>query len=171
MTRLLFFLNLILIISCNSAPDNNQTAIINTDSSTPTVAIANSSTDVKADSIDKSNANTIDADKDNINKATVSLKDSMLVVTSDKYRDHRFFGYSKPDVHSKRMILFSIFTNDVKGNPFGCPYGSYYQTRDMQNMELKYLSADEAYVKFAIMQNNTQQNTVYIDKKWIDIEK
>jgi len=170
MTRLIYLLAII-IISCNSSNNNNQNESRHTDSTQKTVNLADSNnTSSSVDSIDRANANTIAAAKDEVNKAMVSLKDSLLLVSTDKFHDHRFFGYSRPDSHSRRLILFSIFTNDVQGNPYHLPYGSYYQTNDMDNVQLKYLATEGAFVKFTILKNNTPQDTIYIEKKWIDFE-
>src|SRR4051794_23563138 len=131
MIRLIYLLVTLFIISCNSSgsTNNNQKEFSDTDSIRKTTALPDSTpVSSTADSTDKANANTIASDKEDINKAMVSLKDSLLSISPDKFRDHRFFGYSKPDIHSRRMILFSIFTNDVEGNPYHLPYGSFYQS-------------------------------------------
>jgi hypothetical protein len=82
---------------------NNKKENNNTNSAGKTAISKNSSPDSPTiDSIDKAKANTIASAKDDINKAMVSLKDSLLWKSSGKFRDYRFFGYSKPDIHSKK---------------------------------------------------------------------
>ncbi len=174
MTHRIYLLATIIIISCNSSINNNQKEINNTSSNRQTTALADTNSthiSLTADSIDKANANTIALDNNDVNKAMVSLKDSLLRIASDKFRDHRFFGYSKPDLHSKRMLLFSIFTNDVEGNPYQLPYGAYYQNSDMDSIKLKYYADEGAFAKFTILKNNTLQDTTYIEKKWIEFKK
>jgi hypothetical protein len=172
MTRLIYLLVSIIIISCNSSINNNQKEINRTDSNRQPAAISDSThISSTSDSIDKANANTIDLAKEDVNKATISLKDSILLISSSKFRDHRFFGYSKPGIHSKRLILFSIFTNDVEGNPYHLPYGAYYNSSDMDSMQLKFFAYEGAFAKCTILKNNTPQDTVYIEKKWIEFEK
>lgn len=82
--------------------------------------------------------------------------------------DHRIFGYEKPDINSRKMILISIFTNDVEGNPYKCPWGSYYQTGEMENMELKYAKETGSFVEAMIIKDNKIQGKVYFEKKWIE---
>ena len=72
-------------------------------------------------------------------KATISKADSIISLTANIRRDPRIFGYQKPDINSKKMILLSVFTKDVEGNPFKCAYGSYYQTSNMKSMDIKFL--------------------------------
>jgi len=177
MVRMFLFFCLITIYSCNNSSSNNET-VTNRDSSLKTTpspqtkpATTNETLSPQLDSIDKANNNTIDLAKDNINKATVSREDSLLSVSSSKFLDHRFFGYAHPDVHSKRMILFSNFTNDIEGNPFNCPFGAYYSTNSMDNVELKYKFKEGAFFTFALLKNKTPQDTIYIEQKWIDFEK
>lgn len=121
------------------------------------------------DSIDIENNKTILLSGSNVNKATVSEEDSTLRVKQNKFQDHRIFGYERPDITSKRMLLISIFTNDVEGNPFNCPYGSYYQTSDMVDMVLKFLSLEKNFIRVNLLQNNQSIDTLYIEKKWVHI--
>src|SRR6478752_1035815 len=106
----------------------------------------------KIDSIDKVNAAMVSADKDFILKATINKDDSTIWLTANMRMDHRIFGYEKPDANSKRMFLLSIFTDDVKDNPFNLPYGAYYQTNDMDNKTLKYISTQGKFVKVAVIE-------------------
>lgn len=164
---------------CNSSSNNNATSTTINDTSQQAIAPSRQipqitdSTNISplSDSIDRANASTINSAKGNVNKATVSLKDSLLSISSSKFQDHRFFGYSQPDTLSKRMLLFSSFTNDVEGNPFHCPYGAYYSTTDMDSMQLKYVADNGSFAKFTLLQHNAPQEPVYIEKKWIDFEK
>jgi hypothetical protein len=172
MARLIYLLATTIIISCNSSTNNNQKEVSDFDTTRKTIASADStSVSATADSIDKANANAIALDNADVNRATISLKDSILLISSSKFRDHRFFGYSKPDIHSKRMVLFSIFTNDVEGNPYHLPYGAFYNSNDMESIQVKYFNDEGAFAKFTILKNNKPQDTVYIEKKWIEFEK
>ena len=104
-------------------------------------------------------------------KAVVSKSDSIISITANIRRDYRIFGYKKPDTSSKKMILFSVFTNDVENNLFKCPYGSYYQTSSMQNMKIKFLNKKGLFIKAAIIKDNATSEIIYFLKKWIDFEK
>ena len=104
-------------------------------------------------------------------RATVSKSDSTIWLTANIRRDHRIFGYTKPDTNSRKLILFSVFTNDVKGNSFNCPYGSYYQTSNMEYMKLNFISKNGVYIKAAIIKNESTAAIIYILRKWIEFEK
>jgi hypothetical protein len=113
----------------------------------------------------------IATDAAHVQKAVVSESDSLIWLTANMKLDHRIFGYDKPDTSSKKMILISIFTDDVEGNPFNCPFGSYYQSSNMIDMELKYISTEGQFIKANIIRNDTVEGTVYIDKRWIEFEE
>lgn len=127
----------------------------------------------RIDSIDKANSRMIANNEDYIQKATVSKEDSTIWLVANMRLDHRIFGYEKPDITSRRMILVSIFTNDVEGNPFKCPFGAYYQTSRMDEnmMHLKYISTGKGFAKVNVVKNDTLLGIVYIDKKWLAFEK
>src|SRR3954471_24265239 len=106
MTRLIYVLAITIIVSCNSSINKNQKPTSQSADTQKIAALTDNSTNINltADSIDKANENTIILAKDNVNKAMVSLKASLLWISNDKFHDHRIFGYSKPDIHSKKMI-------------------------------------------------------------------
>ncbi len=104
-------------------------------------------------------------------KATVSKEDSIIWLIANIKRDHRIFGYIKPDTNSKKMILISIFTNDIKGNPFNCPLGSYYQTSDMTDMIIKFVSKKGSFIKAKIERRDSADTQIFILRKWIEFEK
>ncbi|MBV6879750.1 hypothetical protein NG800_005675 [Epilithonimonas ginsengisoli] len=101
------------------------------------------------------------------NKIKVSKSDSTMDLYMSMTAECRIFGYQKPNKNSKRLILFSIWTFDVKDNPCNCQFGSYYETSSME-MELKYLGKENAFVKAALMKNKKQIAIVFFEKKWIE---
>lgn len=106
-------------------------------------------------------------DMGNIQKATISKSDSLIWLTANMKLDHRIIGYDKPDTNSKKMVLFSIFTNDVKGNPFNCPFGAYYSINDMENTKLKFIGDSGAFIKASIIKDDKIAAIIYIEKIWI----
>jgi hypothetical protein len=122
------------------------------------------------DSIDRENAERMAGSDSDFNKAYISRSDSTIWVAQNKYQDHRIFGYQKPDTSSKRMILISVFTNDVEGNPFKCPLGSYYDTASMEDMTLKYLATEGQFIKVNVIKTDGMHTIVYIEKKWTELE-
>jgi|SRR6478735_6241820 len=102
------------------------------------------------------------------NKAYVSLSDSSISLRANMRLDHRFFGYEKPDTSSKRLLLLSIFTNDVKDNPFKCELGSYYDTYGLKEFSLKYVSTEEEFIKAEFINKSGEVTIVYFEKEWME---
>lgn len=126
----------------------------------------------KLDSIEKENYESVVASGDKITKAFVFLKDgdSTINLTSNIKQDHRIFGYAKPDIKSERLLLLSVFTNDVENNPFGCRLGAYYDTGGMDELTLKYNSTTGNFVKATAIDKANNSTTIYFEKKWIEFE-
>ncbi|WP_417873768.1 hypothetical protein [Xanthomarina gelatinilytica] len=126
----------------------------------------------KLDSIEKKNNESVVASGDNITKAFVSIKDgdSTINLTANIRRDHRIFGYAKSNIKSERLLLLSVFTNNVENNPFGCKLGAYYDTMGMDELILKYISTTGNFVKATANDKTNNSTTIYFEKKWIDLE-
>ncbi|MCH5598647.1 hypothetical protein [Niabella ginsengisoli] len=126
----------------------------------------------KLDSIEKENNESVVASGDNITKAFVFLKDgdSTINLTANIRQDYRIFGYAKPDIKSERLLLLSVFTNDVENNPFGCNLGAYYETGGMDELTLKYISTTGNFVKATATDKTSNSTTIYFEKKWIEFE-
>lgn len=124
----------------------------------------------KADSIDRENRASIIASGDLITKAYVSAADSIIYLTANMKMDHRIFGYARPDTTSQRLILLSIFTNDVENNPFQCTLGAYYDTAGMENIKLKFQAEEGNFIHALALENNQKSTPVYFEKKWISYE-
>lgn len=126
----------------------------------------------KLDSIEKANNESVVASGDNITKAFVFLKDgdSTINLTANIRQDHRIFGYAKPDTKSERLLLLSVFTNDVENNPFGCRLGAYYDTGGMEELTLKYNSTIGDFIKATAIDKANNSTTIYFEKNWIEFE-
>ncbi len=125
----------------------------------------------KLDSIEIENNESIIAwDEENITKAYVFLKDgdSTINLTANIRKDHRIFGYARPDTRSERLLLLSVFTNDVENNPFNCKLGAYYETSGMSGLTLKYVSTNGEFVKAIAMDTTDTAVPIYFEKKWIE---
>lgn len=109
-------------------------------------------------------------DMDNIQKATISKSDSIIRLNAHMRLDHRIIGYDKPDTNSEKMILFSIFTRDVKDNPLKCTYGAYYSTNDMQDAKLKYMGDSGTFVKASLIKEDQVVGMVYFEKAWVEFD-
>ena len=122
------------------------------------------------ETIEKENSKIIEQDEEYVNKAFIEKNDSLIWLTVNMKRDHRIFGFEKPDVKSKRMILLSIFTKDVENNPFNCPYGAFYGTNEMKNTTLKFKENIGDFAKIEIQKENLKE-VVYFEKKWLEFEQ
>ena len=123
------------------------------------------------DSIEKVNMQSIiDAGK-NITKAYLDKETNEIDLWADIKKDHRFYGYEKPDLGSKRLILLSIFTNDVDGNPFDLPLGAYYSTADIEGGIFTFKGEKEDFVEVEFKDRDDKKTTLYFEKKWIVLEE
>ncbi len=160
------------LVSCSDTAVTKETEAVDSPAilKKDTVVPKKDSILVPLDSVTTAITNQQAISEEFMQKATVSLDSSLWLVTNMRM-DHRIFGYEKPDITSKKMILLSIFTDEVKDNPFKCPYGAYYSTSDMKDMQLKFISRAGDFIKVAILKNGTKETDVYMEKKWITFEK
>jgi len=98
-------------------------------------------------------------------------KDNSIWMTASMKKDHRIFGYKDKDIYSEKMILLSVFTNEVENNPFSCKYGAFYDTNGMKDIELKYVATENEFLKIEIIKNGKTIDQVYMLKKWFEFEK
>ena len=125
---------------------------------------------VNTDSIDSANAAVIAFAGGDVQKAIISKEDSSIDLTANMRRDHRFFAYAMPDTASRRMLLLSVFTNDVDGNPYCLPLGAYYQTNDMGEMQLKHAGEEKDFIKASVVKSGKHISYVYFQKRWMEWE-
>ncbi|MFT6746488.1 MAG: hypothetical protein ACJAZ2_000829 [Glaciecola sp.] len=102
----------------------------------------------------------------NITKMIIH-SDSTVSLFANIKKDHRIYGYQSADEQSKKVLLFSVFTNEVEGNPAVLIHGAYYDTKDMKNKTLKYLSKQADFVEVEIIQNDKVLDVIYIEKYWV----
>ena len=119
--------------------------------------------------IDRENNQLIKSANGAIQKASMDPRDSSIWIVANMKEDHRIFGYEKPATDSKKMILLSVFTNDVENNPFQLPYGAYYGTDGMKNSRLKFNSYQGKYIKAELLKDN-QKKIIYFESKLMEFE-
>ena len=161
MTKFIYILTLSLIIS--ACGQTNQKSDSEVDTQAKVVF-------TKLDSIEKVNNERIVASGVDITKAIVFLKegDSTINLIANIKQDHRIFGYAKPDIKSERLLLLSVFTDDVENNPFGCKLGAYYETAGMGELTLKYITSNGNFVKAVAIDKTNKSTIVYFEKKVIE---
>jgi len=103
-------------------------------------------------------------------KGYVDKRTSVFGLTANMREDHRIFGYSRPDTTAQKLILFSIFTTDVKGNPYRCPLGSYYETSGLPDGDrIKAVSRKGRFVQLQYIPANaaTPPTTFYVLRRYV----
>ncbi|MCF4101899.1 DUF1311 domain-containing protein [Gillisia sp. M10.2A] len=98
-------------------------------------------------------------------------KDGLIWLNANMKRDHRIFGYKEKDICSEKMILLSVFTNEVENNPFDCQYGAYYDTSGMKEISLKYISTEGDFLKVAVIKKDKKLDEIYMLKNWFEIDR
>jgi len=174
MRSILLFL--IVLVGCNYA---NEKKTVETVSDT---TAAKNSYNIEADRSDslklavKKKAKQIEPLKeepiseDFIQKAVISRSDSAVNVYQNIRADYRIFGYKSPDTNSKKLLLFSVFTNDVQGNPHNCAYGSYYYSGAMDDMRLKFVKKVGDFVEVALLKDNQPVTQMFLHHKWVEFD-
>lgn len=112
-------------------------------------------------------------DWSNIQKAEISLKDSLLWVYQNIKKDYRIIGYEEASTKSKPLILFSVFTRDVENNPHGCYFGAFYSTSDLrlEDVRIKFKGIEGQFVKTSLIVDNVATVSLYFERKWIAFSK
>lgn len=100
----------------------------------------------------------------------LSENDSTFYVNTHITKDYRIFGYSEPNVNSEKVILFSVFTSDVDGNPFKCKYGAYYDMKYDEKYNITFQSIDGDFVKTKLTTNDGVIAYVYFEKRWVNLQ-
>lgn len=161
---------LLLFASCNDEKKSAQAKVNR--GVTDSVATVQTRTETPALKVDSSSTKTTGSietiDSAQMNRARVSRKDSTIWLTAQMRSDHRIFGYERPDTNSKKMFLLSIFTSDVKENPYKCPYGAYYETSEMNGLKLKLRSNGDQFAEISVNNDDGMKGVVYIQKDWIE---
>lgn len=109
-------------------------------------------------------------DRDNPTRLDVT-KDSAVWLDLNIRKDHRIFGYEEPNFQSKKVILFSVFTDEVEGNPFVLKHGAFYGTHGMDDFQLKFIARGFGFIEVAILKNGDVLGTVYFDESDVHFEK
>jgi uncharacterized protein YecT (DUF1311 family) len=109
-------------------------------------------------------------DRTNLTKAFIAADSSVWVIPNIR-KDHRIFGYQEPNLNSKRVILFSVFTNEVEGNPFVLKHRAYYGTDGMEQMSLKFMATRSRFIEVAILKNGEFLDMVYFEENDVQFEQ
>ena len=112
-----------------------------------------------------------DLSEEAMQKAVIYRHDSSFHVFNNIRADYRIIGYALADTNSRKMVLVSVFTSDVKDNPFDCPYGSFYDSAQGEKLVIKYTGERGSFIQANISGENKQPATVYFEKKWVEFDQ
>lgn len=174
---LIILLTTFMLTSCNDSEKNRQDASSENNTEVPakdmTVSAVNdgeSTVPVRKSAVPVAvgSKEVIYMDSDNLTKAIVWKADSSITVNANIKLDHRIFGYAEADTNSRKLLLFSVFTDDVEGNPYECPFGSYYDSSGMEELEMKFVKKEGNFVKADLLKEKKAISSVYFDKNWVE---
>ncbi len=105
-------------------------------------------------------------------KATITKK-GIIWMEISKTNDYRIIGYQNPNTGSQKMILMSSFTNEVEDNPFGCKYGSYYDSGFMEDSGflLMYKSDEGEFIKVTLLKDDVETDELFMEKRLFETDK
>ena len=104
--------------------------------------------------------------EDTRNLAVIDRSGSLMVYP-DRTRDHRIYGYARPNTGAKKLLILSSFTADVSGNPYGCHLGAYYSSDDMDELELKVSRFTGPWAEVIATQGDKAPVVLYVLREWI----
>ncbi|SES04867.1 hypothetical protein [Pedobacter rhizosphaerae] len=160
---------LILIAGCNA--DSNKATVIQKVDSVALKIDSNPPPEVQQTDTPKKILPSPPAiNEEAIQKAVISKTDSSFQVYNNIRADYRIIGYQSPDTNSRKMVLFSVFTSDVQDNPSDCPYGSYYGSPNREELAIKYIGDQGAFVKASINKESGKSTIIYFLRKWVEFE-
>ena len=107
---------------------------------------------------------------DFIQKAIVYRSDSSLNMFENIRADYKIFGYQAPDTNSRKLLLVSVFTKDVEGNPYNCEYGSYYGSNFMEGITIKYVKSTGNFVEANLIKGKVVLTPIFIQKNWVEFK-
>jgi len=157
-----------LLAGCGGG-NNNHGHAVQTDTTVSKVVSGLKVASALQDSTEKQVRAAPEIDEGAVQKAVVSKRDSSFQVYNNIRADYRIIGYQSPDTNSRKMVLFSVFTSDVKDNPYQCPFGSYYGSPGADELTVKYRGELGTFIKADIVSNGKQAR-VYLEKKWVGFE-
>lgn len=158
----------LLLSGCLAGDDNNARHIekvaAKPDSSSRQVS-------VKRDTATKQRYVAAQISEEAMQKAVIHSHDSSFHVFNNIRADYRIIGYESPDTNSRKMVLFSIFTSDVKDNPFRCLYGAYYDSAQGDKLVIKYTGERGSFIETKISGKSMKPATAYFEKKWTEFDE
>jgi hypothetical protein len=78
---------------------------------------------------------------------------------------YQFIGYEFANTGTKKMICFSNYTYDVRGNPMKCPLGAYFESANMnEGDKIIFLGMVGSYGKMNFVTGAGKKTIFYMPK-------
>jgi len=101
-------------------------------------------------------------------KALIDRQTHRFYLSANIRLDHRIFGYAAADTTARKLILFSIFTSDVKGNPHHCPLGAYYDTSGLpREADISWTGEKPGFVRLVFRNGQQPATPFYIRRQFV----
>ncbi|MBB2148648.1 hypothetical protein [Pedobacter gandavensis] len=174
MNKLLLFFCLLLIFACGDARKKQTNTTADTLASKAKGHVESGQKDtVQSGPTKKEKPEAEAPDQINdemIQKAIVYRSDSSLNMFENIRADYRIFGYQAPDTNSRKLLLVSVFTKDVEGNPYHCDYGSYYYSGAMEDTQIKFVKRTGDFVEANLIKDKVILTPIFFHKSWVEFK-
>lgn len=174
MNKLLLFFFLVTFISCGDAEKKNAATLadtLNLKNKDNVVSVPKDVVKPVPTKMDKYEEKVSDQLEDEfIQKAIIYRRDSALSIFGNIRADYKIFGYQAPDTNSRKLLLISVFTNDVEGNPYRCDYGAYYSSAAIENTRIKYVRSTGNFVEANLIKDHVILTPIFFQKSWVEFK-
>lgn len=93
----------------------------------------------------------------------VDRRTKQAELVANMRQDHSIIGYAAPKVTAPKLILFSIFTSEVEGNPGRYPLGAYYETSKLKpGTRLVFVGKKAGFVQLNYLAPDAKPTPVYV---------
>lgn len=93
-----------------------------------------------------------------------------FTVTSPLVSGYKFFGFEKPDEHSKKLIIFSRFIGDNQNNYADLPLGAYIETANLKpGNRIVYESTEGDFAKLNFISPDNKPIIFYVHRRYIEM--
>ena len=101
-------------------------------------------------------------------RGTIDKNTRLFTVKAALADKYSVIGYAEPDRKSQKMIIFSVYDNEVTDNPMNLPLGAYHETTGLKDGDhIEYDSEAGQFVKLNYIRSNKTITPFYIERGFI----
>lgn len=101
-------------------------------------------------------------------RGIVDKKTKAFAVKAELADHYSVIGFAEPDRGSKKVILFSVFGNEVKDNPMNLPLGAYAETTALKEGErIEFDSESGPFVKLNFIHPDNSITPFYLARSFV----